>query len=125
MSIPDNLKYTQDHEWVKLDGDTVTAGITDFAQSELGDIIFIEFPREGESFDQGEAFGTIEAVKTVADLFMPVSGEIVAINTALEDTPESVNQDAYGAGWLMKIKFSDASQVDALMDAKGYEELIS
>lgn len=125
MSIPDNLKYTQDHEWVILDGDTLTAGITDFAQSELGDIIFIEFPREGESFEQGEAFGTIEAVKTVADLFMPVSGEIITLNSSLEDAPESVNQDAYGTGWLVKIKPSDAGQVDALMDAKAYGELIS
>lgn len=125
MSIPDNLKYTQDHEWVNLDGDTLTAGITDFAQSELGDIIFIEFPREGESFEQGEAFGTIEAVKTVADLFMPVSGEIITLNSSLEDAPESVNQDAYGTGWLVKIKPSDAGQVDALMDAKAYGELIS
>lgn len=125
MSIPDNLKYTQDHEWVKMDGDTLTSGITDFAQSELGDIIFIEFPREGESFDQGESFGTIEAVKTVADMFMPVSGEIVTINSSLEDAPESVNQDAYGTGWLVKIKPSDASQVDALMDAKAYEDHIS
>lgn len=125
MSIPDNLKYTQDHEWVKMDGDTLTSGITDFAQSELGDIIFIEFPREGESFNQGESFGTIEAVKTVADLFMPVSGEIVSINSSLEDAPESVNQDAYGTGWLVKIKPSDAGQVDALMDAKAYEDHIS
>ncbi len=125
MSIPDNLKYTQDHEWVNLVGDTLTAGITDFAQSELGDIIFIEFPREGESFEQGEAFGTIEAVKTVADLFMPVTGEIVALNSSLEDAPESVNQDAYGTGWLVKIKPSDTGQVDALMDAKAYGELIS
>ena len=124
MNIPENLKYTKDHEWVKVDGDVVTVGITDFAQGELGDIVFIEVETEGETLEQEEAFGTIEAVKTVSDLFMPVSGEVMEFNEALEANPEIVNQDAFGEGWIIKVKMSDPSQVDALLDHAQYKELI-
>jgi len=102
MNIPDDLHYTKDHEWVRLEGDTVTVGITDFAQGELGDIIFVEFPSVGDAFNQGDPFGTVEAVKTVADLFIPVSGEIIAVNTDLEEAPEKVNNDPYGEGWMVR-----------------------
>lgn len=124
MNIPDDLKYTSDHEWVRLEGDSVTIGITDFAQGELGDIIFVEFPRAGKTFAQGDVFGTVEAVKTVADLFMPLSGEIAAVNDHLEDAPEQVNSDAYGAGWLVKIKLSDPAERDGLLDAAAYQALM-
>lgn len=124
MNIPDNLKYTKDHEWIKVDGDEATIGITDYAQNELGDIVFIEVETEGETLDKEETFGTIEAVKTVSDLFMPVGGEVVAFNTALEDTPEVVNKDPYGEGWIIKIKISDMTEVDDLLDAEAYKELI-
>ena len=125
MNVPDDLKYTSDHEWARLEGDSVTVGVTDFAQGELGDIIFVEFPRVGDSFAQGDVFGTVEAVKTVADLFMPLSGEITAINAHLEDAPEEVNSDAYGAGWLVKIKFSNPAERDGLLDAAAYKALIA
>lgn len=125
MNIPDDLKYTSDHDWVRLEGDSVTVGITDFAQGELGDIIFVEFPKVGDTFAQGDVFGTVEAVKTVADLFIPLSGEITAINTDLEDAPEKVNSDAYGAGWLVKIKLSDPAEHAGLLDAAAYKALIS
>lgn len=125
MNIPDDLKYTSDHDWVRLEGDSVTVGITDFAQGELGDIIFVEFPKVGDTFAQGDVFGTVEAVKTVADLFIPLSGEITAINTDLEDAPENVNSDAYGAGWLVKIKLSDPTEHAGLLDAAAYKALIS
>ena len=125
MNVPDDLKYTSDHEWVRLEGDSVTIGITDFAQGELGDIIFVEFPRVGDSFARGDVLGTVEAVKTVADLFVPLSGEITAINTDLEDAPEKVNSDAYGAGWLVKIKLSDPAEGDGLLDAAAYKVLIA
>jgi len=125
MNVPDDRKYTKDHEWALLVGDTVTVGITDFAQGELGDIIFIEFPNTGDTFAQGDAFGTVEAVKTVADLFMPLAGVIVAVNTDLEDAPEKVNGDPYGEGWMVKIKLSNPSEWNKLLDANGYKELIS
>jgi glycine cleavage system H protein len=125
MNIPGNLKYTRDHEWTRLEGDLAIVGITDFAQNELGDIIFMEFPEVGESFDQGSPFGTVEAVKTVADLFMPVSGEIVEINGSLEDAPEQVNEDPYGAGWIVKVRPSNPTEVDHLLDAQAYQNLIS
>lgn len=124
MNIPANLKYTKDHEWVKIEGDIVTVGVTDFAQSELGDIVFVEVETEGETLDQEEVFGTIEAVKTVSDLFMPLSGEIIAFNTEIEANPELVNTDPYGAGWMVKVKISDASQVEELLDAEAYTALV-
>ena len=124
MNFPENLKYTKEHEWVSMDGDVATIGVTEFAQSELGDIVFVEIETEGETLDQNEVFGTIEAVKTVSDLFMPISGEIVAINTDLEDAPESVNESPYKNGWMIKIKASDLSEVDGLMDASAYKSLI-
>ena len=124
MNFPENLKYTKDHEWVSMDGDVATIGVTEFAQSELGDIVFVEIETEGETLSQNEVFGTIEAVKTVSDLFMPISGEIVAINSDLEDAPESVNESPYENGWMVKIKASDLSEVDGLMDANAYKSLI-
>ena len=124
MSIPENFKYTKEHEWVAIDGDVATVGITDFAQSELGDVVFVEIETEGESLDIEETFGTVEAVKTVSDLFMPLSGEVVEVNAALEDAPETVNADPYGDGWMIKIKLSDSSQVENLMDASAYAEHI-
>ena len=124
MNFPENLKYTKEHEWVSMEGDVATIGVTEFAQSELGDIVFVEIETEGETLDQNEVFGTIEAVKTVSDLFMPISGEIVAINTDLEDAPESVNESPYENGWMIKIKASDLSEVDGLMDATAYKSLI-
>ncbi len=124
MNIPGDLKYTKDHEWVKVEGDIATVGITDFAQGELGDIVFVEIETEGETLDEEATFGTVEAVKTVSDLFMPVSGEITEVNTTLETEPEIVNSDPYGAGWMVKIKLSDASQLDSLMDAAAYTAMI-
>ena len=124
MNIPSELKYTKDHEWVKIDGNVATVGITDFAQSELGDIVYVEVETLDETLDADEIFGSVEAVKTVSDLFLPLSGEIIAFNEVLEDEPESVNTDAYGAGWMIKIEMSDASQVDGLMSADDYKALI-
>ncbi|HKM12541.1 MAG TPA: glycine cleavage system protein GcvH [Bacteroidales bacterium] len=124
MKIPAELKYTKDHEWVKIDGDTAIVGITDFAQSELGDIVFVDIQTEGEFVEKDEIFGAVEAVKTVADLLMPLSGEILEVNPELEDAPELVNSDPYGAGWMIKIKFSVASEIDTLLSAKQYEEII-
>ncbi len=123
MNFPENLKYTKEHEWISVDGDIATIGVTEFAQSELGDIVFVEIETEGQSLGKDEVFGTIEAVKTVSDLFMPLSGEIVEINEGLEDAPESVNESPYEDGWMIKIKISDASEVDDLMDASSYKEL--
>ncbi|MBT6438110.1 MAG: glycine cleavage system protein GcvH [Flavobacteriales bacterium] len=122
MNIPQDLKYTEDHEWIKVDGDEATVGITDFAQGELGDIVFVEIETEGEDLSKEEVFGTVEAVKTVSDLFMPLSGTIIAFNEALEASPETVNQDAYGEGWMIKIKMSDTSELDSLMSAEQYKE---
>lgn len=124
MNIPAELKYTKDHEWVRIDGDTATIGITDFAQSELGDIVFVEIETEGETMDQEEVFGSIEAVKTVSDLFMPVSGEITAFNEDLESNPEVVNSDPYGDGWMVKVAMSDTSQLDGLLSAEAYADLV-
>ncbi len=119
MNIPSDLHYTKDHEWVKIDGDIATVGVTDFAQGELGDIVYVEVETEGESLDAGEVFGTVEAVKTVSDLFMPVSGEVIEVNGALESNPEVVNSDPYGEGWMIKIKISD--QGDHLISAEDYK----
>lgn len=124
MSTPANLKYTKDHEWVRVEGDTVVVGITDFAQGELGDIVYVEVETEGETLDQNDVFGTVEAVKTVSDLFLPVSGEVVEFNTNLEANPELVNSDPYGEGWIIKVKVSDVSQLDELLDADGYNAII-
>lgn len=124
MDLPQNLKYTKEHEWVKIDGDLLIVGITDHAQSELGDIIFIEFPDLSQMISKDDSFGTIEAVKTVADLFAPVSGKIIEINQDLEDNPELVNSDPYGEGWIVKITDFDKSQLDALLDPNNYKEII-
>jgi glycine cleavage system H protein len=124
MNIPTNLKYTKDHEWVKVEGDTVTVGITDFAQGELGDIVYVEVETVDETLEAEEIFGTVEAVKTVSDLFLPVSGEIIEFNMLLEDEPEKVNTDPYGEGWMIKIKCSDVSQLDHLLSAEDYKTLI-
>ncbi|MDO7575448.1 MAG: glycine cleavage system protein GcvH, partial [Flavobacteriaceae bacterium] len=120
MNIPAELKYTKDHEWVRVECDIATVGITDFAQSELGDIVYIEIETEGETLDAEEVFGSIEAVKTVSDLFMPISGEIIEFNADLESSPETVNTDPFGNGWMVKIKLSDSSQINSLMDAEAY-----
>ncbi|WP_323789274.1 glycine cleavage system protein GcvH [Psychroserpens sp.] len=124
MNIPSDLKYTKDHEWIKIEGDTATIGITDFAQSELGDIVYVEVETVDETLDAEEIFGTVEAVKTVSDLFLPLSGEIIEFNESLEDEPEMVNSDPYGKGWMIKMKFSDASQVDNLLSAEDYKAII-
>ncbi len=124
MNIPENLKYTKDHEWLKIDGDSAFIGITDYAQQELGDIVFIEVETVGETLDKDEAFGTIEAVKTVSDMFMPVSGEVLEYNEELSSKPEIINQDPYDLGWVVKIRISDLSDVDELLDAAQYRELI-
>ena len=124
MNIPTELKYTKDHEWVKIDGEIATIGITDFAQQELGDIVYIEIESVGETLDAEEVFGTVEAVKTVSDLFMPLSGEVLEFNAALEDTPESVNDDPYKSGWMIKVKIEDPSQISDLLDFDAYKQLI-
>lgn len=124
MNIPAELKYTKDHEWLKIEGEVATVGITDFAQSELGDIVYVEIETEGETLDKEEVFGSVEAVKTVSDLFMPVSGEITEFNEEIEGAPESVNEDAYGKGWMVKIKMSDLSELDDLLSAEEYQALI-
>lgn len=124
MNVPANLKYTKDHEWVLIEGDVATVGITDFAQGELGDIVYVEIETEGETLEQEEVFGTVEAVKTVSDLFMPLSGEIIEFNSALESSPETVNSDAYGDGWMIKIKISNEAELDNLLDAAAYSALI-
>lgn len=124
MNIPSDLKYTKDHEWVRIEGDTATVGITDFAQGELGDIVYVEVETLDESLDREEVFGTVEAVKTVSDLFLPLSGEIIAFNEALEDEPEKVNSDPYGEGWMIKIRFSDEAEIDDLLSDTAYKELI-
>ena len=124
MNIPSELKYTKDHEWIKIEGDTATVGITDFAQGELGDIVYVEVETVDETLDAEEIFGTVEAVKTVSDLFLPLSGEIVAFNEKLEDAPELVNSDPYGEGWMIKMKFSDASQIDNLLSADDYKAIV-
>lgn len=124
MNTPEELKYTKDHEWVRIEENIATIGITDFAQSELGDIVFVEVETEGETIDIDEVFGSVEAVKTVSDLFMPVSGKIVEYNGELEATPEVVNEDPYGKGWMIKIEMSDPSEAEGLMSAQEYEDLV-
>ena len=124
MKIPKDLKYTNDHEWVKIEGDVATVGITDFAQGELGDIVYVEVETVDETLDREEVFGTVEAVKTVSDLFSPLSGEIIEFNQSLEDEPEKVNSDPYGEGWMVKIRFTDAAEVDDLLSAEEYTEIV-
>ncbi len=124
MNIPENLKYTKDHEWVKIEGDTAIIGITDFAQHELGDIVFVEVDTVGESLDKEETFGTIEAVKTVSDLFMPVGGEVLEFNEELESTPDIINKDPYNEGWIIKVKVADVADTEGLLTAEAYKELI-
>ncbi|WP_075559373.1 MULTISPECIES: glycine cleavage system protein GcvH [Parabacteroides] len=125
MNFPADLKYTKDHEWIRVDGAVAYVGITDYAQSELGEIVFVDITTEGEKLDKEEVFGTIEAVKTVSDLFMPVSGEVIEANSELEDKPELVNEDVYGNGWLIKISLADPSELDDLLSATEYEQLIA
>ncbi len=125
MNIPAELKYTKDHEWIKIEGDTATVGITDFAQGELGDIVYVEVETVDETLEQEEVFGTVEAVKTVSDLFLPLTGEVIEFNEKLEDDPELVNTDPYGDGWMIKMKFTDESQIEGLLTAQAYSELIS
>lgn len=124
MSIPANLKYTKDHEWVSLEGDVATVGITHFAQKELGDIVYVEVETLDQTLDKDEVFGTVEAVKTVSDLFLPLAGEIVEFNDALESAPETVNSDPYGAGWMIKLKVADVADYDSLLSSEAYKELI-
>ncbi|MFT4698130.1 MAG: glycine cleavage system H protein [Flavobacteriaceae bacterium] len=124
MNVPSNLKYTKDHEWISIDGDIATVGITDFAQGELGDIVYVEVETLDETLDVDEVFGTVEAVKTVSDLFLPLTGEIVEFNDSLESEPEKVNSDPYGEGWMIKIKFSNPEEVDQLLDVEAYKTII-
>ncbi|MBN2237099.1 MAG: glycine cleavage system protein GcvH [Bacteroidales bacterium] len=124
MNIKENLKYTKDHEWISLDGDEATIGITDFAQGELGDIVFIEVETAGETLEKEEVFGTIEAVKTVSDLFMPVSGEVLVFNEELEANPELVNQDPYGKGWIIKVKVANPAELDELLSSEDYKNMV-
>ena len=125
MNVPEDLKYTKDHEWIKIEGDLATIGITDFAQGELGDIVYVEVETLNEILDAESVFGTVEAVKTVSDLFMPLTGKIIAFNEILEDAPETVNEDAYGLGWMIKIKLSDTSEINNLLDAESYSSLVT
>ena len=124
MNIPENLKYTKDHEWVSIEGEIATVGITDFAQKELGDIVYVEVETLDQTLEKDEVFGTVEAVKTVSDLFLPLSGEIIEFNDNLESNPETVNADPYGNGWMVKVKFSDASQIEQLLSSEAYKTLI-
>ena len=124
MNIPENLNYTKDHEWIRVEGEEAYVGITDYAQGELGDIVFLEIETEGEDLAKEEVFGTIEAVKTVSDMFMPVSGEVIEVNEKLEETPEIVNKDPYGEGWLIKVKLTNTAELDELLDAAAYKNLL-
>jgi glycine cleavage system H protein len=125
MNFPENLKYTKDHEWIRIEGDVAYVGITDFAQKELGDIVYVDIPSNGKSVNQHDVFGTVEAVKTVSDLFMPLSGTVLEVNGGLDAAPESVNSDPYGTGWMIKIQLSNASEVDGLMSAADYKGLVN
>ena len=125
MNVPAELKYTKDHEWIKVEGDTATIGITDFAQGELGDIVYVEVESLDDTLEADAVFGTVEAVKTVSDLFMPIAGEVIAFNDTLEDTPEIVNEDPYGAGWMIKVKLSDPKEIENLLDATAYTTLVT
>lgn len=124
MNFPENLKYSKDHEWIKVEGDVAHVGITDFAQSELGEIVFVDVTTEGESLGKNDVFGSVEAVKTVSDLLMPIAGEVLELNAELEDKPELINEDPYGKGWIIKIAVSDAAELDSLLSAEEYKKLI-
>jgi glycine cleavage system H protein len=124
MRVPDDLKYTSEHEWIRIEGDEAVVGVTDFAQEELGDVVFLEIETEGETLSRGDTFGTIEAVKTVSDLYMPLDGEVVEVNAALEDAPEMVNSKPYNEGWMIRIRISDPAQIDELLSADDYRALI-
>ncbi len=124
MNIPATLRYTKDHEWLSIDGDIAIVGITDFAQRELGDIVFVDIETEGETLGSGEVFGTVEAVKTVSDLFMPVSGEVIEVNSGIVTNPESVNKDPYGQGWMIKVRITDQSEIEALLSSADYQNLV-
>lgn len=125
MTFPNNIRYTREHEWIRVEGEEAVVGITDYAQSELGEIVFIDVDTVGETIAQGEVFGSVEAVKTVSDLNMPMSGEVLEVNTALEEHPELVNNDPYGEGWMIRVRISDPAEIDALMDAAAYEAMIN
>lgn len=125
MNIPENLKYSPEHEWIKIEGESAYIGITDFAQSELGDIVFVEFPEVGDIFSLGDVFGTVEAIKTVADLFAPISGEVLEVNQALEGSPEVINTDAYNHGWIIKIKITNTEELKNLLDPQSYKGLLT
>ncbi|MBM6960764.1 glycine cleavage system protein GcvH [Bacteroides caecigallinarum] len=125
MNFPTNVKYTNEHEWIRLEGEEAYVGITDYAQTQLGDIVFVDVPTEGETLEKGETFGSIEVVKTVSDLFLPVGGEILEVNPALEENPELVNKDPYGEGWIIRIKPTDVSEAEELLDAEAYKKLIN
>lgn len=124
MTVPSELKYSKEHEWIKVDGDIVTIGITDFAQSELGDIVFVELPEEGDELTSGDSFGSVESVKTVSELYAPLSGKVVEVNEELEDSPEFVNESSYDKAWMVKVELSDKAQLDELLDADAYSEMI-
>ena len=125
MNFPENLKYTSEHEWIRMDGDFAYVGITDYAQEQLGDIVFVDVPTVGETLEANEVFGTIEVVKTISDLFLPVGGEVVELNEALEENPELVNKDPYGEGWIIKLNVTDPAQIEGLLDAEGYKKVIN
>ena len=125
MNFPTNVRYTNEHEWIRLEGEEAYVGITDYAQTQLGDIVFVDIPTEGETLEKGETFGSIEVVKTVSDLFLPIGGEIIEVNPALEDNPELVNNDPYGEGWIIRIKPTDVSEIDDLLDSEAYKQLIN
>ncbi|MCT4637107.1 MAG: glycine cleavage system protein GcvH [Bacteroidales bacterium] len=124
MNVPQDLKYTKDHEWIRVEGDEAVIGVTDFAQGELGDVVFVEIETEGETLDKEEVFGTIEAVKTVSDMFMPIAGEVIEVNPVLEDTPDIVNKDPFGEGWMIKLKITNPAELDELLSAEQYAEVI-
>ncbi len=125
MNLPENLRYTKDHEWIRVEGDEAIIGITDFAQHELGDIVYVEVESVGKQLNAGEIFGTVEAVKTVSDLYLPVAGTVTEVNPKLNQNPDLVNTDPYGEGWMVRMKFNEAGDIDALMDAQGYQKLVS
>lgn len=125
MNFPENLKYTSEHEWIRMEGNMAYVGITDYAQEQLGDIVFVDVPTVGETLEAGEVFGTIEVVKTISDLFLPVSGEVIELNEALEENPELVNKDPYGEGWIIKLNVTDPAQIEGLLDAEGYKKVIN
>ena len=124
MSVPEELQYTKSHEWVRTEDDTATIGITDHAQDELGDVVFVELPQQGATLDAGDSFGTVESVKAVSDLYTPIGGEVVEVNEALSDSPEKINEDPYGDGWLVKVRLADTSELDALLDVNAYKDLL-